>query len=152
MLPATLQALKDQAKAVQQDAAAIESAKDAAWKAALIEAARANLGDLWQYTGGQPSRYQPWEAAFEVCLPGHRPVYAQFCVLNSGHSFWARQPWHGGRATDVPGEHAWWMADRGEGRTLGHYHTLGAALLAAEIEPPKRPAPRPPVSDEPVPF
>lgn len=132
-LPASLQALKDHAKAVREDGAAIESAKDAAWRAALIAAARENLGDLWQYTDGRPSYYRPSDACFEIRLPGHRTISAHFSVLNSGHGFWARVPYYAGTAADVKGEHAWWLVDRAPGKDLPtYYHTLGGALVAAE--------------------
>ena len=132
MISQKIQALKDQARSVREDAAAIASAKNAAWRQELIATARENLGELWQYTSGEPSRFLPCEGCFEINIPGHRTISVHYHVLHSGRAFWARG-YYSGRALDVGNEDAWWMVDpKGADYVPTYYHTLGAALLAAE--------------------
>lgn len=137
MISASLQTLKDTARSVRRDAAAIERTRDEAFYEQLLAVARANLGELWQYTSGAPKHYS-WEcpangAGFEIRIPGHRSIYARFGVLCSGRAYWHRLP-YSGSTHDVERENAWWMVSPPDRTNLlpSYYHTLGAALVAAE--------------------
>lgn len=169
-LPSTLQALKDQARAVRQEAAAVADEEAVACWQSLLEVARENLGPLWEHVSNMharprdfPQQGPPWGGqtyTVHIDLPGHRQILALFARADWNErtapecAKWHRSYWPGATAADVEGGRANWMVSPvvGSGKLMTYYHTLGAALLAAEIEPPKRPAPRPHASDEPVPF
>jgi hypothetical protein len=83
---------------------------------------------------------RPTEFAFEIFLPGHRPIYAVFrgyAIFRRATTCgatWRRGYYQGVNVADVEGGHGHWMVDpRGTNRPTTYHHTLGSAILAAEL-------------------
>jgi hypothetical protein len=137
LLPAGLQALKDQAReAIRRREAeqrrAEEEAADRSW-AELLACAREALGeDLLGYADlSRPERFGEGTYQFEaiVKLPGHHPIEALF----GKGAHWRRSPYDAHPADHEPGgrRESYWRVRRPRGSV--YTATLGAALHYAEI-------------------
>jgi hypothetical protein len=137
MIPASLQALKDAARNVSQEAESVAEQESAAWWDALVTAAQKSLGPLWEFVTNkerqrqfsrQHARYE-----FLIEIPGHRQMVVIFHVLHSGYAFWARGKYSGSTADVEGGQALWMVSPRPINNHLPMYfQTLGAALVAAE--------------------
>ena len=141
MIPASLQALKDAAASVQKEGAQLNEQHAEAHWASLLRVAQSSLSELWGYITNlrtRPREFPKQKAALggfyysvRVELDGHRPIYALF-ICPAGEAEWRRACYPGMDTLDVEEGRATWMVDRGDGKMMGFYQTLGAALLAAE--------------------
>lgn len=138
----SLQELKDRARQVRSDATQIRVDADDKWWAKLITAGALNLGPLWEFVtngGTKPHGFsdeRTTDFAFHISLHGHRVIYAIF----RGHDatcaerFWYRSYYYGVNVVDVKDGLGYWMAEpRSETKLMTYHHTLGSAMLAAEL-------------------
>jgi hypothetical protein len=144
-IPASLRALKDNARSVADDAHTEAVAEIDRWWAMLISVATESLGELWQYADKRRPASFSLDAAqvsFGVHVTGHRVIYASFAAntprwLNQFGSpgmkpAWWRARWSGS-AIDVPDGVPYWFVPSLRRDCIGTYHqTLGSALNYAE--------------------
>ncbi len=103
-----------------------------------------NLGPLWEFVangGNRPhnfTRERTTDFAFQIMLPGHRIIYAIFrgddATIKCGAT-WRRGYYYGANVADESenGLGHWMVDPRSENRLMTYHHTLGSALLAAEL-------------------
>lgn len=144
MIPEAIQNLKNNARQVKADAAQIRAAVDDQWWTDLVMAGALNLGPLWEFvtnSGKRPhhfSREKTTDFAFHILLPGHRTIYATFRGDDATIKFgatWRRSVYYGVNVADEieNGRGHWMVEPRDRNKLMSYHHTLGAALLAAEL-------------------
>lgn len=145
MIPASLQAIKDNARVVATEAHSEAVAAVDRWWNMLISVATESLGEVWQYAVARrppPISFdlRTDQVGIPVCVPGHRPIYASFHgrapypVMPGIEPRWWRAR-YSGSAIDVPDGVPYWFVPSTRPNCIGTYHqTLGSALNYAEEE------------------
>jgi hypothetical protein len=149
-VPPALLALKEEARQALAEARrgpgdlAAREAADRHWQALHEAVCRALGADLAPFARlERPAAWTHEARRFyaAVELPGHRTVSALFTT--SGRT-WIHTPWSAASPEDGPlsgrGAPAWWLTYT-EGRSEVFTHSLGAALVLAEIRTPPAEAP-----------